>query len=72
MGAIIMNHAVIGDNCIVAAGALVPQNTVIPDNSLIMGNPAKIKRTVTAEEISHNQKNAAHYIAEAAIYAQTN
>lgn len=71
MGAIIMNHAVIGDNCIVAAGALVPQNTVVPDNSLVMGNPAKIKRTVTAEEISHNQQNAAHYIAEAAVYAQT-
>lgn len=70
MGAIIMNHAVIGDNCIVAAGALVPQNTVIPDNSLVMGNPAKIKRTVTAEEISHNQQNAAHYIKEAAIYSQ--
>ena len=71
MGAIIMNHAVIGDNCIVAAGALVPQNTVVPDNSLVMGNPAKIKRTVTAEEISHNLQNAAHYIAEAAVYAQT-
>ncbi len=71
MGAIIMNHAVIGKNCIVAAGALVIQNTIVPDNSLIMGNPAKIKRMVTAEEISHNQQNAAHYIAQAAIYAQT-
>lgn len=70
MGAIIMNHAVIGKNCIVAAGALVTQNTVIPDNSLVLGNPAKIKRSVTAEEIAHNQQNAAHYIAEAAIYAQ--
>lgn len=70
MGAIIMNHAVIGKNCIVAAGALVTQNTIIPDNSLVMGNPAKIKRTVTAEEIAHNQQNAAHYIAQAAAYAQ--
>ncbi|MCI8300285.1 MAG: gamma carbonic anhydrase family protein [Lachnospiraceae bacterium] len=71
MGAIIMNHAVIGKNCIVAAGAVVTQNTKIPDNSLVMGSPAKIRRTVTAEEITHNQENAAHYIAQAAVYAKT-
>ncbi len=65
-----MNHAVIGNNCIVAAGALVTQNTVIPDNSLVLGNPAKIKRSVTTEEIAHNRQNADHYIAEAALYAQ--
>lgn len=70
MGAIIMNHAVIGKNCIVAAGALVTQNTIIPDNSLVMGNPAKVKRMLTAEEISHNQQNAAHYITQAAVYGQ--
>lgn len=70
MGAIIMNHAVIGKNCIVAAGALVTQNTVIPDNSLVVGNPARRKRAVTEEEISHNQQNAALYVAEAAVYAQ--
>lgn len=70
MGAIIMNHAVIGKNCIIAAGALVTQNTVIPDNSLVMGNPARIKRNVTSEEISHNRENAVHYVAEAKVYAQ--
>ena len=52
MGAIIMNGAKIGKNCIVAAGALVTQNTQMPDNSLIMGNPAKIKREVTEEEVA--------------------
>lgn len=71
MGAIIMNHAVIGKNCIVAAGALVPQNMIIPDNSLIIGSPAKIKRSVTSEEIFHNQQNAVHYIKQAAVYAET-
>lgn len=69
MGAIIMNHAVIGQNCIVAAGALVTQNTVVPDNSLVMGNPAKVRRAVTEEEIAHNRQNAAYYIEEAAAYA---
>ena len=65
MGAIIMNGAKIGKNCIVAAGALVTQNTQMPDNSLIMGNPAKIKREVTEEEVAGNLKNAAFYVEEA-------
>ena len=65
MGAIIMNGARIGQNCIVAAGALVTQNTVVPDNSLIMGNPAKVKREVTEDEVAGNLKNAAFYVEEA-------
>ena len=65
MGAIIMNGAKIGKNCIVAAGALVTQNTQMPDNSLIMGNPAKIKREVTEDEVAGNLKNAAFYVEEA-------
>ena len=65
MGAIIMNDAKIGKNCIVAAGALVTQNAQIPDNSLVLGNPAKIKRNVTDDEIAANLRNARSYIEEA-------
>lgn len=64
MGAIVMNGAVIGRNSIVAAGALVTQNTIIPENSLVMGNPAKIRRQVTAEEIQASVGNAENYIRE--------
>lgn len=65
MGAIIMNGAEIGKNCIVGAGALVTQGTKVPDNSLILGNPAKIKREVTEEEIAHSLQNALFYVQEA-------
>ena len=65
MGAIIMNGARIGKNCIVGAGALVTQNARIPDNSLVLGNPAKIKRDVTEEEIALNLRNAESYVKEA-------
>jgi len=65
MGAIIMNGAKIGKNCIVGAGALVTQNARIPDNSLVLGNPAKIKREVTEEEIAANLRNAESYVKEA-------
>lgn len=64
MGAIVMNGARIGKNSIVAAGALVTQHTVIPEGSLVMGNPAKIRRSVTEEEIESSLRNAENYIRE--------
>ena len=65
MGAIIMNGAEIGRNCTVGAGALVTQGTKVPDTALVLGNPAKIKRQVTEEEIARNLRNAAFYVQEA-------
>lgn len=65
MGAILLNGCQIGNNCIIGAGALVTGNTVIPDNSLVLGNPGKVKREVTQEEIASNLFNAGHYVEEA-------
>lgn len=62
MGSIILSGAVVGDNCIIGAGSLVTGKMRIPDNSIAFGNPAKVIRTVTAEEIKSNQENAAHYV----------
>jgi len=41
MGAIIMDHAVIESNSIIAAGALVSKGTVVPSGSVYAGVPAK-------------------------------
>lgn len=68
MGAIILNHAVIGKNCIIGAGALITQNTAIPDNSLVIGNPGKVKRVLTSDEIEGITENAQHYVNEAERY----
>lgn len=62
MGSIILNGAVIGKNCMVGAGALVTGKMKIPDNSLVFGNPAKIVRQLTEEEIEANRQNAKHYV----------
>lgn len=70
MGAILLNDCVIGKNCIIGAGTLITQNTRIPDNSLVLGNPGKVKREVTPEEIEANRRNALHYVEEARIYAE--
>lgn len=50
MGATITDGAYIGANSVVAAGSLVPPGKKYPPNSMIMGNPAVVKRELTAEE----------------------
>ena len=62
MGSIVLNDAVIGKDCIIGAGALVTQKKEIPDGSLVFGNPAKIIRSLTPEEIESNRKSAAGYV----------
>lgn len=66
MGAIILNHAVIGAGSLVAAGAVVLEGTVIPPGSLVAGVPAKVRRELTDEERKHVRANAAHYVELAA------
>ena len=58
----IVHGCKIGKNCIIGAGALVTQNVEIPDNSLVVGNPGKVKRAVTEEEIRWNLENARIYV----------
>lgn len=61
MGAIVLNGAVIEDNCLIAAGALVVQNAHIPAGSVVMGSPGKVRRTLSDEEIAHQHQSALHY-----------
>ena len=59
---IILSGAVVGKNCIIGAGALVTGKMVIPDNSMAFGNPAKVVRQLTEEEVEDNRHNAQHYV----------
>lgn len=62
MGAVILDRAQIGNDCIIGAGSLVTKNTIIPDGSLVMGSPAKIKRNLTWEEKLGNLENSKEYV----------
>lgn len=70
MGAIVLNGAVIEENSIIGAGALVPQGKVIPAGSLAFGNPVKIVRQLTDDEIKSILDNAISYVNEAKEYSQ--
>lgn len=61
MGAIVLNRAIVGDNCIIGAGSVVTEDMVIPANSLVMGIPAKVRRSLTEEEIAGIKDNALSY-----------
>ena len=65
MGSIVLDGAVIGENCIVGAGALVTGKMNAPAGSLIVGNPAKVVRELTEEQIEHNLQSAENYIKKA-------
>lgn len=62
MGSIILNGAKVGNNTIIGAGSLVTSNKVFEDNVLILGNPAKVVRKLTQEEIENNKKSCLNYI----------
>ena len=62
MGAIVLNGAKIGKNCLVGAGALVTEGKEFPDNSLIVGSPAKVVRTLDDAAAERLRKSAAHYV----------
>jgi carbonic anhydrase/acetyltransferase-like protein (isoleucine patch superfamily) len=49
MGAIVMDHAQIGQNSIIAAGAIVLENTIVEENAVYAGVPAKKVKEVNPE-----------------------
>jgi carbonic anhydrase/acetyltransferase-like protein (isoleucine patch superfamily) len=67
-GAMVLDRARVGKNCVIAAGALVPPDKVIPDGSVVMGVPGKVVRTVNDEDLKMIERIAEHYRARIAQY----
>jgi carbonic anhydrase/acetyltransferase-like protein (isoleucine patch superfamily) len=71
MGAIILDAAKIGEDCIVGAGTVIPGGKVIPPGSVVIGNPYRITRQVSAEDKANNLKNSEEYVSLAKLYIRT-
>lgn len=52
MNAVVMDEAVVGEQCIVAACAFVPAGMVLPPRTLAAGIPAKVRRELSEQEIA--------------------
>jgi carbonic anhydrase/acetyltransferase-like protein (isoleucine patch superfamily) len=68
MGAIILDGAKIGDHSIIGANATVTMHMEIPPGSLVLGSPAKIKKTLTAEEQAGIRVWAERYVTLSRAY----
>ena len=68
MNATVLNNAKVGNNVIIGANSLVTGGMEIPDNSLVLGSPAKVVKTLTAEQVAGIKENAAVYMEKAAAY----
>ena len=62
MGSILLTGAVLEEGCLVGAGAVVTGKTHAPAGSVLLGNPARIVKTLTPEEMEKLQAGAAEYI----------
>lgn len=69
MRAMILDRAVIGDDCLVAAGAMVTRGKTFQPCRLIMGVPAVDVRALTPEELVLLRHSAAHYVDRAATFS---
>jgi carbonic anhydrase/acetyltransferase-like protein (isoleucine patch superfamily) len=67
-GAMVLDRARVGRNCVVAAGALVPPDKVIPDGSVVMGVPGKVVRAVGPDDLALIEGVGRHYRERIALY----
>ena len=70
MGAIVLNRAVIAEDCIVGAGALVTEGKTFPPGSLIVGSPARAVRELDDAAKAMLRGSAAVYVANAQRFAR--
>lgn len=68
MGAIIMDHAVIGSGSIIGAGAVVLQNAVVEPGSVMVGNPARKIKDAGELGMKEIQRIAGNYPKYASWY----
>ena len=68
--AVVLNHAVIGRECLIGANTLIAEGKVIPDRSLVVGSPGRVLRQLTDDEVKNIRWIASHYVDNAARYRQ--
>jgi len=61
MHAVLMDQAVVGDESIVGALCFVPQGMNIPPRSVVVGNPAKIVKQVSDEQLAWKTEGTGWY-----------
>jgi carbonic anhydrase/acetyltransferase-like protein (isoleucine patch superfamily) len=71
MGAIILNGANVGEECLVGAGALIPEGRQIPPRSVVLGAPGKVVRPVTEKDLFMIRAGVLTYVRRWQDYARS-
>lgn len=62
VGAIVLDEAEVGRECLLGAGAVITPRTVIPARALVLGNPGKVIRELRTDEVESLHRSAANYV----------
>ena len=62
IGAVVLNLAVIGKDCLVGAGSVVTERKSFPDRTVILGSPAKAAREVSETNIALMRYSTQNYV----------
>jgi carbonic anhydrase/acetyltransferase-like protein (isoleucine patch superfamily) len=68
MGSIVLDGAIIEDECFIAAGSLVAPGMHVPSRSMLMGRPAKVIRALRAEDLESIAFAARDYVRNARAF----
>ncbi|KMY55526.1 transferase [Bacillus sp. FJAT-27231] len=62
MGSTILDHAEIGEECIIGANTLIPSGKKIPPRSLVVGSPGKVVRELNDKDFELIQLSIDTYV----------
>lgn len=62
MNAVLLHHAIIGEESLVAAGSVVPSGMEVPTRTLVAGSPATVRKTLEGESAGWIRGSARHYV----------
>ncbi|MFS0689231.1 gamma carbonic anhydrase family protein [Sporosarcina sp. 179-K 8C2 HS] len=70
MGSTILDHAEIGEECIIGANTLIPSGKKIPPRSLVVGSPGKVVRELTEKDFEIIQLSIDSYVEKGYDYRE--
>jgi len=66
--AVVLNGAVIGEDCVIGAKTFIPENREIPPRSLVVGSPGRVVRTLDDDALEALKQAASHYVHRIGVY----
>ncbi len=62
MNAVLLHHAVVGEEALVAALSVVPTGMQVPPRTLVAGAPAAVRKELAGESAEWIEISASHYV----------